>query len=73
MRIALIGLGKMGQAVHEVAAQKNYAIVSRFDVNNPVAVDKLNGADMLVDFSHADAIEHNCNTALKAGVPMGVP
>ena len=34
MKIALIGYGKMGKAIEEIALQRNHEIVLKIDINN---------------------------------------
>jgi 4-hydroxy-tetrahydrodipicolinate reductase len=55
MNLALVGTGRMGQAVEAVAAEEGHAIVARFDSEHPLldarSPDVLNGAEVVVDFS----------------------
>ncbi|MDT0633181.1 4-hydroxy-tetrahydrodipicolinate reductase [Rubrivirga litoralis] len=55
MTIALVGTGRMGQAVEAVAAERGHEIAARFDAAAPLLdardADALNGADVVVDFS----------------------
>ena len=58
LRIALVGTGRMGQAVEAVAAERGHAIVARFDEDRPLLVardpEALHGADVCIDFSVPD-------------------
>ena len=58
LRIALVGTGRMGQAVEAVAAERGHAVVARFDETNPLLDARdpsaLHGADVCVDFSVPD-------------------
>lgn len=63
MKLALIGTGRMGQAVEAVAVDAGHEIVARFDIRNPLLnatdPDDLNGAEMCVDFSLPEvALDH---------------
>ena len=63
MRIALVGTGRMGQAVEAVAAERGHAVVARFDAEAPLLDARddsaLEGADVCVDFSVPDvALDH---------------
>ena len=55
MTIALVGTGRMGQAVEAVAAERGHAVVARFDAHQPfleaTGASALCGADVAVDFS----------------------
>lgn len=63
MNIALVGTGRMGQAVAAVAEERGHAVVARFDAEAPLLDARddsaLNGADVCVDFSVPDvALDH---------------
>ena len=55
MTIALVGTGRMGQAVAAVASERGHPVVARFDADAPFLdapdASALNGADVAVDFS----------------------
>ena len=58
LSIALVGTGRMGQAVEAVAAERGHAVVARFDETNPLLDARdpavLHGADVCIDFSVPD-------------------
>ncbi|WP_420454441.1 4-hydroxy-tetrahydrodipicolinate reductase [Rubrivirga sp.] len=58
MRIALVGTGRMGQAVEAVAVERGHTISARFDAETPLLdardASALGGADVVVDFSVPD-------------------
>ncbi len=64
LAIALVGTGRMGQAVEAVVERSPHAIVARFDAARPLAdvrdpEGELNGADLAIDFSTPDvALDH---------------
>ncbi len=55
MKIALVGMGRMGQAVAGLAAERGHEITARFNAQRPLldAADAsaLGGADVVIDFS----------------------
>jgi 4-hydroxy-tetrahydrodipicolinate reductase len=55
VKIALHGYGKMGKTVERVASEAGHEVVCILDVHRdePIA-----GAEVLIDFSHASALEH---------------
>lgn len=55
MTIAIHGYGKMGKTIERVAREAGHEVVCILDVdrNDPIA-----GAEVLIDFSHASALEH---------------
>ncbi|MES2799494.1 MAG: 4-hydroxy-tetrahydrodipicolinate reductase [Bacteroidota bacterium] len=54
MKIALIGYGKMGQAIEEVALQRGHTIVARVNSNNPLAANDLSLADVAIEFTRPE-------------------
>ena len=72
MKIALIGYGKMGKAIEEIALQKGYAIVAKIDQEN---VDELSAlskenCDMAIEFTNPDSAKENIISLLKQGIPV---
>jgi 4-hydroxy-tetrahydrodipicolinate reductase len=55
MKLALHGYGKMGQTIERVARERGHEVVCIFDAGRD---EPLNGAEVLIDFSHASALEH---------------
>jgi 4-hydroxy-tetrahydrodipicolinate reductase len=55
MKIAIHGYGKMGRTIERVAAEAGHEVVCVLDVDRN---DPLSGAEVLIDFSHASALEH---------------
>ena len=55
MKLALVGTGRMGQAVEAVARERGHEIVARFDAERPLLDSRdpetLNGAEVCVDFT----------------------
>ncbi len=59
LSIALIGTGRMGQAVAAVAAERGHSVTARFDAETPFVDDTDTAADVFVDFSDpAVALAH---------------
>ncbi len=54
MKIALHGYGKMGQTIERVAVAAGHEVVCIRDVDRH---DPLEGAEVLIDFSHATALD----------------
>jgi len=67
MRIALHGYGKMGQTVERVAKEAGHEVVCIFDVGRE---EPLAGAEVLIDFSHASALDHAVGTACANELPL---
>lgn len=60
MKLALHGYGKMGKTIERVAREAGHEVVCVFDVDRN---DDINGAEILIDFSHASALEHALSIA----------
>jgi 4-hydroxy-tetrahydrodipicolinate reductase len=54
MKIAIHGYGKMGQAIEKVAVESGHEVVCILDVDRE---EPLRGAEVLIDFSHATALD----------------
>ena len=71
MKLALVGYGRMGRAVEEVAFERGHEIVARIDPaleSRRVTVDSLDDADVAVDFSVSGAVVQNIGLIAEAGV-----
>ena len=68
MKIALLGYGRMGQAIEKVALERGHEIVIRKDVE-PLETD-LGIADAAIDFSHPNAAYDNIKLCIDHGVSV---
>jgi len=75
MKIALIGHGAMGKLIGRLAEEKGHEIAVVIDdadaglSANDLAT-KLNGVDVAIDFTTADAVRRNVEACVAAGVPL---
>jgi len=69
MKIALLGYGKMGKLIDQLAAQKNHEIVARVDSKNPLPKGTSH-ADVWIDFSRPECALQNIHLALKHKKPL---
>ena len=60
MKIALHGYGKMGRTIERIAREAGHDVVCVFDVDRN---DPLEGAEVLIDFSQAGALDHALSVA----------
>lgn len=60
MKLAIHGYGKMGQTIERVAIAAGHEVVCILDVDRD---DDLAGAEVLIDFSHAHALDHALSVA----------
>jgi 4-hydroxy-tetrahydrodipicolinate reductase len=70
MKIALIGYGKMGKTIENIATLRGHVIVLRLDVNNPEDFDKLSDADVAIEFTRPESAVGNLEKCIAAGVPV---
>jgi 4-hydroxy-tetrahydrodipicolinate reductase len=72
MKIALVGYGKMGQAIEKIALHRNHSIVLKVDLDNAADLnpDKLSQAEMAIEFTGPDTAFPNIIKCLEAGVPV---
>jgi 4-hydroxy-tetrahydrodipicolinate reductase len=72
MKIALIGYGKMGKAIEEVAIAKGHTIVLKIDLSNLDEFNKenLSQADVAVEFTSPHTGFFNVSKCLEYGVPV---
>ena len=68
MKIALLGYGKMGKVIEQVALTRGHEIVLRKTSAN--TYDGLETADVAIDFSIPDAAVSNISACLHTNVPI---
>lgn len=71
MKIALIGYGKMGKAIEEIALSQQHEIVLRITRSNlnELTSARIQMADVCIEFSTPETAYHNVMKCLEAGVP----
>ncbi|RMG03505.1 MAG: dihydrodipicolinate reductase [Acidobacteria bacterium] len=75
MKIALIGYGAMGKTIEKLAISKGHeisVIISKADTALSIEAlsEKLSIAEVVIDFSVAEAVRRNVQASLKAAVPI---
>ena len=72
MKIALIGYGKMGHAIEEIAIQRKHSIVLKIAIDNTQdnTVKNIKEADVAIEFTGPDSAFENINKCFEAGVPV---
>lgn len=73
MKLALIGYGKMGRAVEEVAIRRGHEIVVRLDAEDNagaagIVPDRLAAADVAIEFTQPDAAPANIEKLAACGI-----
>jgi dihydrodipicolinate reductase len=72
MKIALIGYGKMGKTIEQIAVSRGHEIVSIVDINNPEEIhsDNFKSADVAIEFTIPASAFNNYMNCFAAGVPV---
>jgi len=72
MKIALIGYGKMGKMIEEIALSRGHEIVCVIDINNlqDFDSDKFRSADVAIEFTTPATAYDNCKKAFAQGVKV---
>ncbi len=72
MKIALIGYGKMGKAIEEIALQRSHEIVLRIHIDNTeeFTVNNVQQADVAIEFTSPHSAVDNIKKCIDAGVPV---
>lgn len=72
MNIALIGYGKMGKAIEEIALQRGHSIVLRVGIENleDFTLSNLQQADVAIEFTSPESARENVLKCLEAGVAV---
>jgi 4-hydroxy-tetrahydrodipicolinate reductase len=72
MKIALIGYGKMGKAIEEIALQKGHEIVLKISDQNleDFTKENLQQCDVAIEFTNPESAIANMRACIDAGVPV---
>jgi 4-hydroxy-tetrahydrodipicolinate reductase len=70
MRIALIGYGKMGKAIEEIAMQRGHEIVLRATHDTDLNSAALKNADVAIEFTNPHSAFDNITKCFNAGIPV---
>ncbi|MCX6297328.1 MAG: 4-hydroxy-tetrahydrodipicolinate reductase [Bacteroidetes bacterium] len=74
MKIALIGYGKMGKEIEQIAVARGHSIVLKVDISNASSftTEELQQADVAIEFSTPEAVIKNIYKCFEANVPVVV-
>ncbi|MDF3078860.1 MAG: dapB [Sphingobacteriaceae bacterium] len=74
MNIALLGYGKMGHIIEDVALSRGHQVVLTIDAHNldELTSENLQKADVAINFSTPDSALSNIRACIDAGVPVVV-
>jgi len=74
MKIGLLGYGKMGKEIEQVALHRSHTVPLKIDESNRNVITEadIKACDVLIDFSTPHAVMGNIHFAVNAGVPLVV-
>ena len=70
MKIAILGYGKMGQAIEKIAFQRGHEIILKTNSQNPAETADFSSVEVALDFSTPDTAFSNISSALTLGIPV---
>ncbi|MBO9562367.1 MAG: 4-hydroxy-tetrahydrodipicolinate reductase [Niastella sp.] len=72
MKIALIGYGKMGKAIEQIAIQRGHEIVLKVGIENlgDNTIENIRKADVAIEFTGPESAFENVIRCIEAGVPV---
>ncbi len=68
MKIAILGYGRMGKTIEEIALDRNHEIV--YKTSEKINTEELQKAEVAIDFSVPDAAFENITTCFKHNIPV---
>ena len=71
MKLALVGYGKMGRAVENMAMERGHEVVAKIDPtlgSHAIGAETLGGADVAIEFTAPDVAVENITALATAGV-----
>ena len=72
MKIALIGYGKMGKAIEEIALAKGHEVTLKLDITNhqDFTKENLQACDVAIEFTSPHSAVENLKKCFNAGLPV---
>ncbi|MRM82599.1 4-hydroxy-tetrahydrodipicolinate reductase [Riemerella anatipestifer] len=68
MKIALVGYGKMGKIIDQIATKRGHQVVAR--LNESPTLENLNQPDVVIEFSNPEVAFENIKTCLELNIPV---
>ncbi|HLX43808.1 MAG TPA: dihydrodipicolinate reductase C-terminal domain-containing protein [Bryobacteraceae bacterium] len=70
MKLAIVGYGKMGRLIEQLAPEYGFTVHARIDLNDDFELAR--GADAAIEFTVPDAVAENVEKLAALGVPVAV-
>ena len=68
MKIALVGYGKMGKIIHQIALKRGHDVVATLD--ETPTLEKMNNPDVVIEFSSPESAFGNIKFCLENKIPV---
>ena len=68
MKIAIVGYGKMGKIIAEIAEKRGHEIVAK--LSETPTIENLNGAEVAIEFSNPEVAFNNIKVCLENKIPV---
>ena len=72
MKVALIGYGKMGKAIEEIALSRGHEITHRISSSNPIHTIDLSNADVAIEFTRPELAVNHIHHCITKNIPVVV-
>ncbi len=69
MKIALVGYGKMGKRIDELASQMGHEIAFRISSSSAHSIDDIEGVDVAIEFTNPESAVSNLTSLAQKGIP----
>jgi len=70
MKIAILGNGRMGKRISDLAKERGHSIVAVSSSENPAQTLDISAADVAIDFSTPTTAFNNISHAIESGIPV---
>jgi 4-hydroxy-tetrahydrodipicolinate reductase len=72
LKLALIGYGKMGKAIEEIALKNGHTIGLKISSANSadLTINNLQSCDVAIEFTNPESAVHNIFSCIDAGIPV---
>ena len=72
MNILILGYGKMGKIIGEIAESRGHSLAAKINIDNRHELDSLDASkiDVAIEFSQPEAAVENISWAMQRGIPV---
>jgi 4-hydroxy-tetrahydrodipicolinate reductase len=70
MKLAIIGYGKMGRLIEQLAPEYDFTVSAKADQSYEITAESFSGADVAIDFSMPEVVVQNSATVSALGINL---